>query len=52
MEENSKNVAKITGKEMDQWLSIQKNLKEIASSEYNDDFEFEYVHNYLKKKTA
>ncbi len=52
MEENSKNVAKITGKEMDQWLSIQKNsLKEMAFSlEYNDDLEFDYVHNYLKKQ--
>ena len=53
MEDNSRNSAKIIGKEIDQWLSIQKNsLKEIASSlEYNDDFEFEYVHNYLKKQT-
>ncbi len=52
IEDNARNEAKITTKEMDKWLSIQKNsLKEIAESlEYNNNFEFDYVHNYLGKQ--
>ncbi len=51
-EKNARNEAKITTKEMDKWLSIQKNsLKEIANALlYNDNFEFDYVHNYLGKQ--
>ncbi len=51
-EENARNETKITAKEMDKWLSIQKNsLKEIADALlYNDDFEFDYVHNYLGRQ--
>lgn len=50
IKENSRNIAKITGKEMDQWLSIQKNsLKEMAATlVYINDFEFDNVHEYLK----
>ncbi|HSH35712.1 cache domain-containing protein [Schnuerera sp.] len=52
IEENAKNTAKITAREIDQWLSIQKNsLKEIGDALiYNDEFEFDYVHKYLEKQ--
>ena len=50
MKENSKNVARIAEKDMTQWLNTQKNsLREMTSSlEYNDNLDFDYVHNYLK----
>ncbi len=49
IEENARNSAKITAKELDKWLSMQKNsLKEIADALlYNDNFEFDYVYGYL-----
>ena len=48
-EENARNIARITAREMDKWLSIQKNsLKEMAEALlYNGEYEFDYVHNYL-----
>ena len=43
IEKNARNTAKITAREMDQWLSVQKNsLKEIGDALiYNDEFEFD-----------
>lgn len=51
-EENARNEAKITAKEMDKWLSIQKNsLKEMADAiGYNNSYEFDYMYQYLKSQ--
>ncbi len=50
IENNARNTARITAREMDKWLSIQKNsLKEIGGDAlvYNDDFDHDYVYDYL-----
>ncbi|TCS84907.1 methyl-accepting chemotaxis protein, partial [Keratinibaculum paraultunense] len=51
-ENNAKNSAKITTKELDKWLSIQKNsLKEMADAiGYNNNYEFDYIYQYLKSQ--